>query len=75
MRMLHSLAAIAVLAIGCGDNTKPDTSPTTPTTVSSVGGSQIARSKSFVLVTNVSPFHASLAQSKSYSLKPALGGE
>jgi hypothetical protein len=75
MRMLHAFAAIAVLAIGCGDNTRRDTSPTTPTTVSSVGGAQIARSKSFVLVTNVSPFHASPSNSKTYSLKPALGGE
>ena len=75
--MLRAVAVLAFIAAGCGDNIRPD-----DTTVqepgrggASVGGGQVARSKSFLLVTSVatSPQHKST--STSFNLRSGLGAQ
>jgi hypothetical protein len=78
MRTIQILAVLALAAGGCGDNDKPQdvsfTSPAGAGGASSVAGSQVAHSKSFTLVTNVSAAHQTPAQSASFKMTPAMGG-
>jgi hypothetical protein len=64
------------LAAGCGDNLRPESSPATQSPgPAAVGGSQVAHSKSFMLVTNISTEHAAIAKSSKHTVKPGMGGE
>ncbi|GEM_PF-4230345 len=73
---MSRLALALVLAAGCGDNDLVEKQTMhSPSASSSVGGSQVSRSKSFMLVTNVSTEHSQVAKSRSNTLKPALGGQ
>lgn len=67
---------LGALAAGCGDNIRPETRTTDPrSATTSIGGSQVSRSKSFMLVTNVSTEHSAVAKSRSHTVKPTLGGQ
>jgi hypothetical protein len=65
--------------MGCGDNVVPEgdrmTTKASPTVTSSVGGSQVSRSKSFMLVTSVSPGDAKVQRNTKHTLTPGVGGE
>ncbi len=78
MKLLCAFVALAVGA-GCGDNIIPDNGnmkpKSSPSTTSSVGGSQVSHSESFMLVTSVSTGDVKIQRNSKHVLQPALGGE
>jgi hypothetical protein len=78
MRVIGGVVCLALAALGCGDNNKPEggqPASRSPGAPASVGGSQVAHSKSFMLVTNVASGHAPIAKSASFVHKSGVGGE
>lgn len=69
--------ALALAAAACGDNIRPPQGADfkAPSADSAIGGAQVARSKSFMLVTSVSMSSQPVASSASYTLKPKLGAQ
>lgn len=71
------IVALTLVAAACGDNIRPpegaDFKPASAE--SSLGGAQVARSKSFMLVTSVSMSNQPVASSPSFTLKPKLGAQ
>ncbi len=78
MKFLGLFVALAIGA-SCGDNIVPDSDSakpkSSPSASSSVGGSQVARSKSFMLVTSVSTGDAKIQRNSKHVLQPGVGGE
>jgi hypothetical protein len=78
MRLLGAFVALAFGA-GCGDNSVRDndrvTPSTSPSASSSVGGSQVSHSASFMLVTSVSAGDVKVQRNAKHVLKPGMGGE
>lgn len=77
MRWVHTCFAFALAAAGCGDNKVTVDEPPAKAVgaTSSVGGSQVAHSKSFMLVTSIATGHAQVATSNSFINKPGVGGQ
>jgi len=74
MRRVRALLAFSLITAACGDNHPPEVpAHLAPAAAPVVGGSQIARSKSFMLVTNVSPLNQQVASNRTNTLKPGLG--
>lgn len=74
MKMCRAIAVLALVIAGCGDNQLPEsTSFNSPSGFSSVGGSQVARSKSFMLVTSVSASPQPVSKNSTVTLKSGLG--
>lgn len=71
------LLTVALVTAACGDNVRPPsgTDFSSPPAESSVGGAQVARSKSFMLVTSVSMSNQPIASNSSFTLKPKLGAQ
>jgi hypothetical protein len=69
--------ALALVTAACGDNIRPPAGAdfASPHAESSVGGAQVARSKSFLLVTSVSMSNQPVASNGSFTLKPKLGAQ
>ncbi len=78
MRLLGAFVVFA-FAAGCGDNLIPENGSmkpkSSPSATSSVGGSQVSHSKSFMLVTSVSAGDVKVGRNSKHVLQPALGGE
>ena len=78
MRLLSVLVLLAFGA-GCGDNITREngrmTSASSPSATSSVGGAQVAHSKSFMLVTSVSAGDVKVQRNAQHVLRPGVGGE
>ncbi len=70
----RALFVVVLIAAGCGDNHTPEGSTRPTPASSSVGGSQVSHSKSFMLVTNVSPVDQRIASSRHHTLQPAMEG-
>lgn len=76
--MVFRFVMVLALAAGCGDNIVPDSAPkpkTVPAASSSVGGSQVSHSKSFMLVTTVSTGDVKIQRNSKHVLQPGAGGE
>lgn len=74
MNFCRAIALFALVVAGCGDNQRPaSTSYNAPGGVSSVGGSQVARSKSFTLVTSVSSSPQATSKNHSVTLTSGMG--
>jgi hypothetical protein len=75
--MACRLFMVLALAAGCGDNRGSDREPlqtkSAASATSSVGGSQVAHSKSFMLVTSIATGDAQIARSSNLALVP--GGQ
>ena len=73
------LLVVLALGVGCGDNIIPESGSmkpkSSPSATSSVGGSQVSRSKSFMLVTSVSTGDAKIQRNAKHVLQPGVGGE
>ena len=71
------IIALALAAAACGDNIRPPDGADfkAPSAESSVGGAQVARSKSFMLVTSVSMTNQPVASNGTFTLKPKLGAQ
>lgn len=78
MKLLGVFVALA-FGVSCGDNIVPDNGTikpkASPSATSSVGGSQVSHSKSFMLVTSVSAGDVKIARNSKHVLQPAVGGE
>lgn len=73
MRLSRTILILVLAAAGCGDNTHPPSAAGNTTAgFSSVGGSQVSHSKSFMLVTNVSNTNQPVSKNSTVSLKPGL---
>lgn len=75
--MRSALLFVLVLVAACGDNIRPPEGAdfASPAASSSMGGSQVARSKSFMLVTSVAMNDQPVASSDSFTLSPKLGAQ
>lgn len=74
MKICRVIAVLTLVVAGCGDNLRPEsTSFNAPAGFSSVGGSQVAHSKSFMLVTSVSTSPQSVAKNRNVKLTSGLG--
>jgi len=75
MNWVRAVVVMAVAAAGCGDNLGTDApSQRVAGATSSVGGSQVSHSKSFMLVTSVATGHSQVATSNHFVNKPGVGG-
>jgi hypothetical protein len=73
MRLSRTLLVLVLAAAGCGDNhVPPSATGNTSGGFSSVGGSQVSHSKSFMLVTNVSNVNQPISKNSTVTLKPGL---
>lgn len=74
MKICRAIAVVAFIVAGCGDNERPEsTSFHSPAGFSSVGGSQVAHSKSFTLVTNVATSPQPVSKNRTVTLTSPLG--
>jgi hypothetical protein len=78
MRLLGAFVVLA-FGVGCGDNIVPENGSlkpkSSPSATSSVGGSQVSHSKSFMLVTSVAAGDAKVQRNSKQVLQPGVGGE
>lgn len=75
VRVCTLLSLIAISSVGCGDDRPPSASFVAPAGVSSIAGSQIARSGSFLLVSNVALSNQPDATGPTGTVKSGLGGQ
>ncbi len=72
MKLFRAVALLAFVVAGCGDNYIPE-GTSSPSGFSSVGGSQVAHSKSFMLVTRVGTSPQATSTSRTHTLESGLG--
>lgn len=73
MRLSRTVLILVLAAAGCGDNNDPPNATGSPSAgFSSVGGAQVAHSKSFMLVTSVSSSNQPISKNSTLTLKPGL---
>lgn len=76
MQIVRALALLTLLVAGCGDNLVPGGAAyNAPAGTASVGGSQVARSKSFLLVTAVAASPQPASGNSTVTMKSGLGGQ
>lgn len=73
MRKIGALLVLSLVAAACGDNRPGGPMHLSPAGTSMVGGSQVAHSKSFMLVTSVSSVNQPVASSSKNTLNSGLG--